>query len=87
VDKIDQLQSRLEHKMNAAAIASKEQHESIQRAMQEDIKKVTSTIDSDMNKISERVDTLERWRWMIAGGAVVLGFVIGNTGLFTKLFG
>ena len=87
VEKIDQLQSRLEHKMNVAATLAKEQHESIQKAVQEDIKNVASTLDADIKEVTKRVDTLEQWRWMIVGGAIVLGFVIGNSGLITKIFG
>jgi ElaB/YqjD/DUF883 family membrane-anchored ribosome-binding protein len=87
VEKIDQLQSRLEHKMNASAAMAKEQHDSIQKAVQEDIQKVAATMDYDIKEITKRVDVLENWRWMIVGGAIVLGFIIGNSGLFTKIFG
>jgi 4-diphosphocytidyl-2C-methyl-D-erythritol kinase len=87
VEKIDQLQSRLEHKMNASAVAAKEQHESIQKEIQQDLQKVASTLDKDIKEVTKRVDVLENWRWMIVGGAIVLGFVVGNSGLFTKIFG
>jgi chromosome segregation ATPase len=87
VEKIDQLQSRLEHKMNASAVAAKEQHEFIQKEIQQDLQKVASTLDKDIKEVTKRVDVLENWRWMIVGGAIVLGFVVGNSGLFTKIFG
>lgn len=87
VEKIDQLQSRLEHKMNASAVAAKEQHESIQKEIQQDLQKVASTLDKDIKEVTKRVDVLENWRWMIVGGAIVFGFVVGNSGLFTKIFG
>ena len=87
VEKIDQLQSRLEHKMNVAAISAKEQHESIQKAVQEDIQKVAATLDADIKEVTKRVDVLERWRFMIVGGAIVLGYIIGNFDIFSKLFG
>ena len=87
VEKIDQLQSRLEHKMNVAAISAKEQHDSIQKAVQEDIQKVATTLDADIKEVTKRVDVLERWRFMIVGGAIVLGYIIGNLELFSKIFG
>lgn len=87
VEKIDDFQTRIEHKMQAGAVASKDQHEAIQRAVQEDIKKVAETLDKDIQEVTERVDTLERWKWMIVGGAIVVGYIIGNIDLFSKLFG
>lgn len=73
MDKIDQMEGRLEAKMGVNSEASKTQHETIQKEIKDDIKKV-----------SDRVDVLERWRWMIAGGAIVIGYVIGNADLVSK---
>ncbi len=87
VEKIDDFQTRIEHKMQASAVASKQQHEDIQKVVQEDIKKVAETLDKDIKEVTQRVDVLERWRWMIVGGAIVLGYVIGHLEIFNKLFG
>lgn len=76
MDKIGDMEDRLDVKLAAGAKAAKEQHESIQKEIQVDIK-----------AIADRVDVLERWRWMIVGGAIVLGFLVGNSGLATKIFG
>jgi hypothetical protein len=41
-----------------------------------------------MNKVSDmsnRVDVLERWRWMIVGAAVVIGYILAHVRLY-KLF-
>ncbi len=75
LDKIDHMESRIEKKMNASAVAAKEQHETIQKEIQK-----------DLAKVSDRVDVLERWRWMIVGGAIVLGYIVGNFGLISKIF-
>ena len=75
-EKIDNLDRCLEERMRKAAVASKEQHEEIQKEIQKDVK-----------EISERVDTLEKWRWMILGGAVAVGYIVGNLGFFGKFFG
>jgi len=75
VDKIEAMDERLENKLNASAAAAKQQHETIQKEIQKDI-----------TKVSDRVDILERWRWMIVGGAIVLGYVIGNLDILTKIF-
>ena len=87
VEKIDDFQTRIEHKMQASAVAAKQQHEEIQKAVQEDIKKVAETLDADIKEVTKRVDILERWRFMIVGGAIVLGYVVGHLELFSNLFG
>lgn len=73
-DKIDSLDKTIEVRMTKSAEAAKQQHEDIQKNLQVDISKVT-----------ERVDVLERWRWMIVGGAIVVGYVIGNFDLISKV--
>lgn len=74
LDKIDLMEDRLEKKMTAGASASKQQHEEMQHGIQTDVK-----------KINDRVDILEKWRWMIVGGAVALGYVMGHAEFFVKL--
>ena len=87
VEKIDDFQTRIEHKMNASAQSAKQQHEDIQKAVQEDIQKVAATLDADIKEVTKRVDILEKWRFMIVGGAIVLGYIIGNMEIFSKVFG
>ena len=86
VEKIDDFQTRIEHKMQAQAVASTTQHEAIQRAVQADIQEVAKTLDDDIKEVNKRVDILERWRYMIVGGAIVLGYIVGNLDPITKFF-
>jgi predicted nucleic acid-binding Zn-ribbon protein len=67
VDKIEAMDKRLEEKLNKSADAARDQHQEIQKEIQQDVQ-----------KISDRVDVLERWRWMIVGGAIVVGYLIGH---------
>jgi hypothetical protein len=39
-----------------------------------------------MNEIKSRVEILERWRFMIVGGAIALGYLIGHMEFFSKFF-
>lgn len=32
----------------------------------------------EMKNIDERVGFLERWKWMVLGGAIAIGYLIGN---------
>lgn len=76
LDKIDSLDKRMDKKMTDSAVAAKQQHEAIQKEIQQDVDKITN-----------RVDTLEKWRWMIVGGAIVLGYVVGHIDLINKVIG
>ena len=87
VDKIDDFQTRIEHKMQAAAIAANDQHNSIKEDVLTEMKEMTKTLDGDIKEVTARVDVLERWRWMIVGGAIVVGYIIGHLEVFSKIFG
>ena len=67
-----EIMDKLDEKIDALAKADKEQHE---------------TLKKSMDNVKTRVDVLENWRWMIVGGAVALGYIIGHLELFGKLFG
>lgn len=67
VDKMDLMQSRLEHKMNTQSDAAQAQH----KAIQEEIK-------NDVARVEKRVSALENLKWWIIGVAGSVGFIIGN---------
>jgi DNA repair exonuclease SbcCD ATPase subunit len=73
VDKIDDMQTRIEHKMNANAQISQDQHAEIRK----------DVID-DMEKMERRVGALEQWKWYVVGGAATLGFVLGHISEIAK---
>lgn len=45
-----------------------------------------NTITKTLNEVKNRVDTLEKWRFMIVGGAIAIGYLMAHTELFTKFF-
>jgi predicted nucleic acid-binding Zn-ribbon protein len=49
-------------------------------------REIHQSLSDQMHKIDNRVGVLEKWRFMIVGGAIVLGYVIGHSDLFTKFF-
>jgi putative NADH-flavin reductase len=67
-----EIMDKLDEKIDALAKSDKEQHE---------------TLKKTMDNVKTRVDVLENWRWMIVGGAVALGYIIGHLEVFGKLFG
>jgi small-conductance mechanosensitive channel len=73
VDKIDDMQTRIEHKMQANAKISQDQHAEI-----------TKDVVQDLEKMNNRVSALEQWKWYVIGGAAVLGFMLGHIGEIAK---
>jgi DNA repair exonuclease SbcCD ATPase subunit len=73
VDKIDDMQTRIEHKMNANAQISQDQHAEIRKDVIE-----------DLEKMEKRVGALEQWKWYVVGGAATLGFVLGHISELAK---
>ena len=73
VDKIDDMQTRLEHKMNANAKISQDQHEEIRKDVVE-----------DLEKMNHRVSALEQWKWYVIGGAATLGYILGHINEIVK---
>jgi len=76
MEKIEHMDAAMETRMAKNAETSAQQHSEIK-----------SSLQSDIIKVKDRVDTLEKWRWMIVGGAIVLGYIVGHFELFTKFFG
>lgn len=64
-----EIMQKIDDKIDALAKSDKDQHESLK---------------STMDQVKLRVDILERWRWMIVGGAIVLGYLIGHLDFFAK---
>jgi septation ring formation regulator EzrA len=73
VDKIDDMQTRIEHKMNANAQISQDQHEIIRKDVVE-----------DLDRMNNRVTALEQWKWYVVGGAAVAGYIFAHIGDFIK---
>jgi uncharacterized coiled-coil DUF342 family protein len=65
-----EITDHIDNKIDTLAEADKTQHQGMIKTM---------------NEIKDRVDILERWRYMIVGGAIVLGYLIGHIDLFSKL--
>ncbi len=73
VDKIDDFQTRIEHKMQANAQISQDQHAEIKKE-----------VVADLEKMNARVSALEQWKWYVIGGAAVLGFLLGHVNEIAK---
>lgn len=63
VEKIESTERCLEHKI-------KESNDSTNIKLNE--------MSTEMKKIDERVGFLERWKWMVLGGAITVGYLVGH---------
>ena len=75
MNKIDDLDQRIEERMSRSSTIAKRQHDEVLTEIQKDIKEV-----------ADRVAVLEKWKWMVVGGAIVIGYSVGNLDLITKFF-
>ena len=73
VDKIDDMQTRLEHKMQANSQISQDQHAEIKK-----------DVVQDLEKMNNRVSALEQWKWYVIGGAATLGYILGHINEIVK---
>ena len=67
-----EIMDKLDQKIDELAKADREQHEALKKTM---------------DNVKERVDVLEKWRWMIVGGAIVIGYMMSHLSVFNKIFG
>ncbi len=65
-----EITDHIDHKIDNLAKNDADQHESMAKTI---------------NAMKDRVDILERWRWMIVGGAIALGYLISHLEVFGKL--
>jgi septal ring factor EnvC (AmiA/AmiB activator) len=43
-----------------------------------------TSLEEKLTKVKDRLDILERWRYMIVGGAIALGYALAHADFFTK---
>ncbi len=44
-----------------------------------------ATMTKKIDQMADRVDILERWRWMVVGAAIVCGYLIGHIEIISRL--
>jgi chromosome segregation ATPase len=43
-----------------------------------------TSLDGKLEKVKERIGILEKWRYMIVGGAIALGYLVGHLEIVSK---
>lgn len=75
IEKIDLMETRVQSHIRDNSEASVVQHQRIENEMKKDIQ-----------NIADKVNVLERWRFMIVGAAITLGYLLSHLEIFSKLF-
>lgn len=75
MDKIDDMESKIYERMAKSAEAATNQHKDIQ-----------NEISAEIKGLETRIDTLEKWKWTMLGGAAAIGYLISHLGFFSKFF-
>jgi len=65
-----EIMQKIDEKIDNLAKSDLEQHASMSKSI---------------NQMKERIDVLERWRFMIVGGAIALGYLVSHLDLFSKI--
>ena len=76
IEKIDTMQAKMEQRMKENSEASALQH-----------KQIEDQVKRDVQTISDKVNVLERWRFMIVGASIAAGYLIAHLEVFSKIFG
>jgi len=92
---IEERDHRRSHTAQTEEINSK--MEALRKELRDDLSTVkndlTKTIVDEiakqnkmLDKISDKLDSIEKWRWIVVGFATAIGFVIAEFGKWSKLF-
>jgi predicted RNase H-like nuclease (RuvC/YqgF family) len=65
-----EITDHIDNKIDALAKSDELQHE---------------TMTNKIDQINKRVDILERWKWMIVGAAIVIGYLVGHIEILSRL--
>lgn len=74
LDKIDSMEVKLEERTRTTIEKASADHRSMEVSLK-----------GDISKINDRVDLLERWKWMIVGGAISIGYLLSHLELFSRI--
>lgn len=65
-----EITDHIDQKIDALAQTDADQHDGMKKSL---------------DGMKDRIDLLERWKWMIVGGAIAIGYVIGHLEFFAKV--
>jgi DNA repair exonuclease SbcCD ATPase subunit len=55
------------------------------KELSEQIDKKIASLETDVEDLSEQIETMHRWKWFVTGGAIIVGWIISKLGLVINL--
>jgi chromosome segregation ATPase len=90
-DTLNKVQTLMEDRRNETNNDLKDVYQKIQdteNKIMTEIKalrfEMTNSRDSENNKINGKIESLDKWRWQMMGGAAVIGFLLSKAADFIK---
>lgn len=77
----------LHERINTSRKEFSEEIEHSQNTICEKLNKLSDAQSSHHKEISSRVDRLERWKYLVIGGGIAVGYIISKAPFFDKFFG
>lgn len=80
---------KINTQMQALKLELKDDLSTVKTDLTKDINEINKQISEQnivLNKISEKLDSLDKWRWMVVGFAAAIGFVLAEFGKISKIF-
>ena len=81
--------SRLEYQqkfLEDLAEANDLRHKEFDRKLEVKLTELDNDIGNVKTKLNERIQTVEKWMWLVSGGAAVIGFLISKIFPSVKIF-
>jgi ATP-dependent exoDNAse (exonuclease V) beta subunit len=57
-------------------LEQKEHHTSMAESVDKITKEIKDETDREIKDLTKKIDSLQKWRWFVVGGATALGFII-----------
>ena len=57
-------------------VEQKEHHNSMAESVDKITKEIKDETDREIKDLTKKIDSLQKWRWFVVGGATALGFII-----------
>jgi len=55
-------------------------------ALEDSAKKITEAVETQHDKFEDRLSSLERWKWLVMGGCMVAGALLGKLSFVSAFF-
>jgi DNA anti-recombination protein RmuC len=84
---MDDLQEEISKKIDHSNETVRKQIDDMKVEIKKDLQDDKKSLGDTLEKVNDRLDSLEKWRWLLTGAAFVVGGMVSKAEFVTKLFG